>query len=359
MKLKQLLVLTVLLAGCSAPGMAAPSPLPPSPAITAVPASPLPVPVGTGLAVSVPLATPASSATPLPTATPRPFAEYEIDALRSRPYGTGPIEILQTLEETPNFTRQLIAYPSDDLRITGMMNLPKGEGPFPVVILNHGYFDPAGYTTGRGTQPAADYLANRGYLTIAPDYRYYAGSGEGANYFRNGYAIDVLNLVGAVKHFPLARPDAIGMWGHSMGGGITQVVMVVCPDVKAFVLYGSMSGDMTQNYYRIAHFRGQTHPGDDFSPVTPEQDPELFARTSPVNYLDAVRVPVLIHHGELDDTVPPDWSVDLAARLTALGRDVTLHIYSGAGHSFWHQTWILFMQRTVGFFDEHLLQAGG
>ena len=64
---------------------------------------------------------------------PDPFAEYAkftIEGLQNRDYGEGGIEVLQTLEENTAFTRYLVSYPSDDLKITGMLNVPVGEGPF-------------------------------------------------------------------------------------------------------------------------------------------------------------------------------------------------------------------------------------
>lgn len=90
------------------------------------------------------------------------------------------------LKETPAFTRYAIEYSSDGFTITGYMNVPSGSGPFPVVILNHGYYDPDRYQTGNGTLAAADFLARRGYLTIASDYRVYGGSEDGQNDFRGG-----------------------------------------------------------------------------------------------------------------------------------------------------------------------------
>ena len=38
----------------------------------------------------------------------------------------------------------------------GMLNRPKGDGPFPVVILNHGYYPLDVYQTGNGSKLAAD-----------------------------------------------------------------------------------------------------------------------------------------------------------------------------------------------------------
>ena len=52
-----------------------------------------------------------------------------------------------------------------------MMAVPKGQGPFPVIILNHGYIAPSQYWTGADTYDASTYLASRGFLTISPDFR--------------------------------------------------------------------------------------------------------------------------------------------------------------------------------------------
>src|SRR5580765_6927283 len=74
----------------------------------------------------------------------------------------------------------------------GMLNQPKGDGPFPVVILNHSYYPLDVYQTGNGSKQAADYLAARGFLTLAPDFRSHAGSDDAPNLFRAGHVIDTL-----------------------------------------------------------------------------------------------------------------------------------------------------------------------
>ena len=120
--------------------------------------------------------TPTQTETPTLTPTLHPLSPYFVESLRARSYTGGTIEIVETLEQTSAYTSYLIAYPSDGLRITGMMNVPVGEGPFPVILLNHGHYDLSEYTTGRGTKNAADIFARHGYLTLASDYRGHAGS---------------------------------------------------------------------------------------------------------------------------------------------------------------------------------------
>jgi dipeptidyl aminopeptidase/acylaminoacyl peptidase len=335
-----LLCLGAALAACERPTPATP----PAPTATARPTSP-------------PTAAPVLTATPIPslTPTPDPFTPYYVESLRARSYGQGPIEIVQELARTGAFTRYLITYPSDGLRITGMMNVPRGDGPFPVIVLNHGYYDPARYHTGDGTRNAADVFARRGYLTLAPDYRDYGGSDVGHDMFRTGLAVDVLNLMASIGSLPQARADDVGVWGHSMGGGISIEVMVVNPPgLRGVALYGAMNGDMGLNYERILENRGGAALGPDW-PVAPADAPEIYARLSPSTYLNYVSVPVLIHHGLLDQTVPPAWSQQLAQELQAAGKDVTFFTYPSAGHSFYDANWTLFMAHNLQFFDRLLM----
>jgi dipeptidyl aminopeptidase/acylaminoacyl peptidase len=279
---------------------------------------------------------------------------YYIESLRNRPYTSGTIDIVAPLEKQPAFTRYLITYGSDDLRITGLMNLPPGDGPFPVIILNHGYYDPASYVPGEGTQAFADYFARQGYLTLSPDYRLYGGSDQGPDPYRTGFAVDLVNLIMSVKSLPQARADAIGLWGHSMGGGVVLEALVISPPgLRAAVLLAPMSGDAAENYAAIVAARGDSTLGPDWA-VAPQEAPEAYAQLSPINYLQYVSVPVQIHHGQSDTVVPPDWSVRLAWLLTNSGKEAIFHLYPGAGHSFYNSAWSLCMARTLEFFDSTL-----
>jgi dipeptidyl aminopeptidase/acylaminoacyl peptidase len=287
-----------------------------------------------------------------------PASEYDaltIAGLRARSYGAGEFAVERTLQVTNAFTRTLIRFDSDGLTQYGFMNTPKGEGPFPVVLVLHGYVNPATYHTPYGyTQRYADYLARQGFLVIHPDYRGHGRSGgeaEGStNLFRTGYAIDVLNLIAHVKKLPNAKPDAIGLLGHSMGGGIAQRVIAVNPSVKAAVLYGSMSGDERLNTDQIKNvFRD----GIDY---LPEDDvpAELWDDISPINYLSDVQAAIEIHHGERDPQVPVAWSRDLNEKLVALGKDATLFEYPRAGHSLRGADYTAMMQRVTAFLKRTL-----
>jgi dienelactone hydrolase len=309
----------------------------------------------------VPAASPTVEPTPEPpTATPDPwaaYAQFTIEGLRAREYGAeGEIEIVEVMEETASFTRYLIAYPSDGLRITGMMNLPYGDGPFPVVILNHGYYPLDVYQTGNGTKLAADYLAERGFLTLSPDLRSHAGSDDAPNQFRSGHVIDALNLIGPAQRLPQAQPGKVGMWGHSNGGAMTAKAIVVSDQIAAAVIYAPASSNIEEDYwFRVerAQSRGQQIDPIDW-PVAPAEGPDLYQRLSPLPYLEYVQAPVLIHQGTADETVPLKWPDDLRAGLEAAGKDVRMELYEGQPHSFQGAANQLYLERTAEFFRQHV-----
>jgi dipeptidyl aminopeptidase/acylaminoacyl peptidase len=301
--------------------------------------------------------TPAPSPSATLTATPDPYADVTIAGLRSRTYGGGEVEIIQRYGKNNAFTRYEIRYPSDGLNINGFMDVPNGDGPFPVVILLHGYIEPARYNTLDYSTTYADSLAQAGYLVLHPNLRGYTPSDDGPNRFRVGYAVDVLNLIALLKNqagqpgpFELADASRLGLWGHSMGGGVVIRVMVVSPDVDAVVLYGSMSADDLLNYERLNTFFSNGEWGVDELQAGPQD----FLRISPVNFLPDVAAAVSIHHGSADQAVPPEWSDNLCAWLQDLGKDVECFSYPGQPHSFIDRSDQLFRQRVQEFFDRIL-----
>ena len=380
--MKRVLPLTIsasllLLAGCAQPQEVAQAPTAIAttvPALAATPTAPPVVPPPTNVpptattvaptATSVPptATTVPPTATPAPpTPTPDPFAQYNqftIEGLRARTYGDGPIEIVQVLEEAPGFTRYLAAYRSDGLRITAMLNQPRGDGPFPAVILNHGYYPLDVYQTGNGTQLAADYLAARGFVTLSPDFRSHAGSDDAPNQFRAGHVIDALNAVAAVQTLPNVQPGQVGMWGHSNGGAITAKAIAISDQIGAALIYAPASSNIEQDYwFRVerAASRGQEIDVIDW-PVKPEEAPDLYTRLSPLPYLANVNAPIQIHWGTADEIVPRPWPEDLRNGLQAVNKQVEWFEYEGQPHSFQGAGNALYLERMVEFFRRELTQ---
>jgi uncharacterized protein len=287
------------------------------------------------------------------------YPGISIDELSARTYGDGQLDVLETFRTYPTFTRQIIRYDSDGLDVYGFMNIPVGTGPFPVVVVIHGYVPPAQYETLSYTTRYADALAEAGFLVLHPNLRdHFPSDDDGIEVFEQvGYAVDVLNLAAHVREqgglpgvLAAADPDHIGLWGHSMGGGITIRTITVDPTISAAVLYGSMNADERLNFQRINTFWTNGVDGNEELNTPPER----LAEISPVNFLERITTPVSIHHGAVDSDVPVDWSVDLCARLTTLQKSVECYYYEGQDHILWGQSDAVFQQRVVEFFRLHL-----
>ena len=305
-----------------------------------------------------PLPTETQTPTPTPTIspTPDPYYAWSIDYLRSRAYGGGQIEFLEVMAQNLYFTRYLMRYPSDGLNIYGFADIPNDEGPHPVIIALHGYIDPAIYNTLDYTTHYADAISTAGYIVLHPNLRGYLPSDNGDNLFRVGMATDVLNLIAIVQSqsggtdlLRTALPDRIGMWGHSMGGGITTRVLTVTDDVRAAVLYAAMSGDERKNYEAIYGWSGQVRGLEELN-----IPPEALNRISPMYFFQYITAAVSIHHGTADATVPLDWSVSTCDQLTSLGKSVECVYYQDMPHTFYGAGDEEFIQNTVRFFNEHL-----
>ena len=327
---------------------------------------------------------------PVPTKTlspsPTPSVEqlifpYTIEGLRKHDYQSGKITIRATLEENETYTSYLIEYPSDGLTITGVMQIPAGKGPFPVIIMNHGFYSRSVYTSGDGTDRASAYLVKRGYITLASDYRSWGVSDVGESLFYSGLAIDVINLINAVPTIPEADPSRIGMWGHSMGGGVTIKVLTIDSRVKAAVLYSTVSADHADLIERWGNgcfgdiARGEAEFGCNSSDVVPLDLPlnvqdayrtaaesdDLMKLISPVFHLGNVTAPVQIHYGTEDGLnysgTPPEWSLKLYESLRGVNKNVELLAYDGEGHSFSPDPWFAFMGRVGRFFDQYVRNA--
>jgi dienelactone hydrolase len=340
-------------------------------------------PAKSPVAITVPVSTltlapPATPSAPLTVA--QWIYPYTVDGLRHHQFQSGSIKIVSTLlATTENYTSYLISYPSDGLTITGILQVPtKGKPPFPVVVMNHGYFNREDYSSGDGTDRAAEYLNRHGYLTVSSDYRSWGGSDIGPSIYYSGLAIDVLNLITAIPSIPQADDSRIGIWGHSMGGGVTLKVLEVSSNLKAAVLYSTVSADDSDVLARWGLgcigdiIAGEHQLGCNSSDVVPldlpqdlikayydsSTDADLLHQTSSIYNLNYVTAPVEINYGTNDGKTlagtPPEWSKKLYQAFKDAGKDAQLFAYEGEYHSFNGDNWIAFMERSAHFFDQYV-----
>jgi uncharacterized protein len=313
---------------------------------------------------SAPSTTPLGPESPVTTVTPTPAPPHPVSlqALMDKEYDGRELRVGRVLARHRLYTRHFVTYQSGDLTISGILNVPAGGGPFPVLVLNHGYIDPDVYTNGRGLAREQDYLARRGYVVLHPDYRNHAQSEDDPESdlkLRLGYTEDVINAVLAVKSSSLRYVDRerVGLLGRSMGGGVTLNVLVVKPGlVDAVVVFAPVSADAVDNFNRWTRGRSERRRLAESIIAaygSPERNPAFWRNVSAGNFFDRVSEPVLVHHGTADESCPIEWSRETVAALQRLGKDATLFTYEGEPHAF-RAAWPTSMRRTVAFFDRHL-----
>ena len=245
--------------------------------------------------------------------------------------------------------------------ISGVLNVPRGRGPFPAVVLAHGYIDPAVYVRGQGMTRERAYLAARGYIALHVDYRNHAESENDPRFqirMRLGYSSDVINAVHALRRSPHVPvdDDRVALFGRSMGGGVILKALIAEPGlVQAAAPWASVSSLERDNYDQFI----RPDPADSGLRDrlarrygTPGQNPGFWRENSSRPYFDRITEPVLLVHGRFDDTCPPRWATATSRALTRAGVTSQLEWYDD-GHAF-GPAFYAAMNRTVRFFDRRL-----
>ncbi|MFE6411840.1 alpha/beta hydrolase family protein [Streptomyces sp. NPDC057837] len=308
-------------------------------------------------------ATRSATETPEPRSTapsPGPVDPVSLPALMRREHTGSGLRLGDVLARTSAYTRYAVTYEANGLTVSGIMNIPEGRGPFPALVLAHGYIDPDVYVSGQGMPREQDRLARSGYVVLHTDYRNHARSdddpGNDVN-LRLGYTEDVIGAALALRDSGRPEIDGgrLGLFGRSMGGGVVYNTLVVAPGLfDAAVAHAPVSARPQEN---IDHFQ---RPGGD--PVvteiedrhgTPEENPAFWRGVSPLSYADRLTEPLLIQHGTADGTCPLAWSREAARVFQEAGKDVELRTVAGEGHTFGPR-WAAEMDVTEAFFERHL-----
>jgi alpha-beta hydrolase superfamily lysophospholipase len=361
----------------------------PAPSATAAP-SPTTIPSPT----ATPTPTPTATATPSPT--PTPTHELMIDVLRGRDYPGSPLTIEQTLEPGDNYDRYVASYLSDGLKIYALLTVPRGlrpESGWPIIVFNHGYVPPDEYETTARYVQYVDYFARSGYIVFRSDYRGHGDSAGEARgpYSNSDYVIDVLNGLAAVRTYPDADPDRVGMWGHSMGGYITLRAMVIASAIGADIDAGVIWGGVVAPYPDLFNRAGAVATAVAADPIavtatqaaaeatatsramtatpafrggrwrsgllstygTPEENPAFWNSINAHAYLADLSGPLQLHHAITDETVPAAASTLLYDLMTAAGRPVELYLYDNDSHDI-DNNFYTAMRRSLEFFDRHV-----
>jgi dipeptidyl aminopeptidase/acylaminoacyl peptidase len=305
-------------------------------------------------------------------AAPKPALNpLEIAAITARQYTASTLTVTQDLGEQGGYRNAIVSFVSDGLTEYALQSTPDGTAPsggWPVIILDHGYENPATYTTNDGEY--ADFIAafaRAGYMVIKPDYRGYGQSqGQPAGgHFSPDYTYDELNLIATLKASSVVNAKRIGLFAHSMGGHVALNTIVVSKDVKATVIMNGVVGSFYDIFY---NWPSNEDLSDQPSALvqgtrqalitaygTPKTNPTFWGAGSAINYVSNVVGPVEVDQDAGDTTVPKLMSDHLVAALQAAHKAVTYYIYPGDDHQMSSPAnHDLVISRAVAFYQAHL-----
>jgi dipeptidyl aminopeptidase/acylaminoacyl peptidase len=291
--------------------------------------------------------------------TSTPFNLVSIPALIEHEYDGRGFHVGDVVADELASTRYSIRYRSGDLLISGQLTVPHRPGRFPLLVLAHGYENPATYRSGAALAREQEFFAAQGYVVLLPDYRNHGESDHDASKpvaRPLGYTEDLVNAVVAVRRARLPYVDAsrVGVLGRSMGGGVALSAVEARPALfDALVLYSPVSSSAPDNYGRWVAGQGALDSRVLATYGAPEENPTFWREASARNYVDRIDVPVQVHHGTADEVCPVWWSRTTVAALSRAGQTVEYHEYPGEEHRF-DRAWSLMAQRAGGFLGENV-----
>jgi dipeptidyl aminopeptidase/acylaminoacyl peptidase len=234
-----------------------------------------------------------------------------------------------------------VKYPSSDgLEIPAYLTLPKGVEAknLPAVIVPHGgpwYRDSWGYNA------FAQFLANRGYAVLQPNFRGSTGYGKkfidaGNKQWGDKMQDDVTWGAKYLIAQGIADPKRVGIMGGSYGGYATLAGVTFTPDVYAAAVSIVGPSNLITLLESIPPYWEQIRKlfyermGD---PNTPEGKAQLL-RQSPLTAAVKIKTPLLVIQGANDPRVNKRESDQIVIALRDRGFPVEYMVAPDEGHGF-------------------------
>jgi dipeptidyl aminopeptidase/acylaminoacyl peptidase len=259
--------------------------------------------------------------------------------------------------------QERLAWRADDgLALDGLLLLPPGrtraDGPFPLVTLVHG--GPYGRFADSlqlGWNAWGQWLATHGYAVLLPNPR--GGLGHGPAFAACVAGAvggeDYRDIMAAIDHLiaaGVADPARLGIGGWSQGGFMSAWAVGQTGRFAAAVMGAGVSDwGMMVAESDWPHFEARLGGSTGWEGVGPHP----HDARSPISFVQRVRTPVLILHGEHDERVPVSQGRFFARGLRAYGVPFELVVYPREPHAIRERLHQLDLLRRVrAWFDRWL-----
>jgi len=181
-------------------------------------------------------------------------------------------------------------------------------------------------TWGGSTYMWHQLLAQKGYIIWICDNRTASGKGAESEWpvYRNFGELELRDLedgLAWLKSQPYVDSDRIGIWGWSYGGYMTSSALTHSQSFKMGIAGGTVSD--WRNYDTIYTERYM---------ATPQNNPEGYKKSSPVNFAKDLHGKLLLIHGAIDDNVHQQNTVQFIYELQKADRQFQFMIYPKSRH---------------------------
>lgn len=297
---------------------------------------------------------------------PTPLNAYAFENLKTKVFQKSQLALGTKIGESDNSYSQMF-YFNVPQKVSGLINIPKNDGTYPILVMFRGFAPEEGYFSGIGTQPSAQVFANNGYITLAPDFLGFGQSASSSGEaFENRFqtyttALTLLNslesLNGALEASFSGQIKAdiskVGLWGHSNGGQIAITALEISGANYPTVLWAPVTKPFP---YSVLYY---TDEADDRGKILRKlladfeknYDVDKFSLT---NYLSWIKAPIEIHQGTVDEEVPVWWSDEFVANLKKENIDVKYFTYPGADHNLRPNGWNPAVSESLSFYNSYL-----
>jgi dipeptidyl aminopeptidase/acylaminoacyl peptidase len=232
----------------------------------------------------------------------------------------------------------LVHYPSKDGKWTISAfvyvpyNLPHNP-EHPAIVFVHG--GPTAQTMNTFNR-FIQYMANQGYIVIAPNYRGSTGYGkefQHANLFDmgGGDLQDVLASAEWIQQTGYVDPKKIILMGGSYGGYLTMMGVTKAPEVWAA---GVPIVPFVNWFTEIQNEDPVLQQSDLATMGDLEKNKALYQDRSPINFVDQIKAPLYLLAGGNDPRCPKEEAQQVVDAVKKRGGAVEYKVYENEGHGF-------------------------
>ena len=256
----------------------------------------------------------------------------------------------------------LVHYPSKDGKWTISAfvyvpyNLPRNP-EHPAIVYVHG--GPTAQTINTFNR-FVQYMANQGYIVIAPNYRGSTGYGrefQQANLFDmgGGDLQDVLAAADWIQQTGYVDPKKLILMGGSYGGYMTMMGVTKAPELWAA---GVPIVPFVNWFTEIQHEDPVLQQSDLATMGDLVKNKALYEDRSPINFVDQIKAPLYLLAGGNDPRCPKEETQQVVDAIKKRGGVVEHKVYENEGHGFSKvENQIDAYQRVAEFIKAHVPPA--